>query len=168
MLCLILVYNIRRDQSVRINTIALDHIVPASILYKSIAGRYRPVSYPDGPITARYRFIKNAYWGRSFWVRLYSHVFNTKFRCYRFMPGVECPDPAKAPPRPTTTAKTTSVTTIKPTTRLVKITSDKQVTTAAPKPPTPVTQTIINGSLTAIAGKFPGRPGEFERMQVLV
>ena len=25
---------------------------PASILYKSIAGRYRPVSYPDGPITA--------------------------------------------------------------------------------------------------------------------
>ena len=37
--------------------------VPDSILYKSIAGRYRPVSYPDGPITARYRFIKNAYWG---------------------------------------------------------------------------------------------------------
>ena len=37
-------------------------IIPASILYKSIAGRYRPVSYPDGPITARYRFIKNAYW----------------------------------------------------------------------------------------------------------
>ena len=35
---------------------------PASILYKSITGRYRPVSYPDGPITARYRFIKNAYW----------------------------------------------------------------------------------------------------------
>ena len=35
---------------------------PASIFYKSIAGRYRPVSYPDGPITARYRFIKNAYW----------------------------------------------------------------------------------------------------------
>ena len=35
---------------------------PASILYKSIAGRYRPVSYPDGPITDRYRFIKNAYW----------------------------------------------------------------------------------------------------------
>ena len=29
---------------------------PASILYKSTAGRYRPVSYPDGPITARYRF----------------------------------------------------------------------------------------------------------------
>ena len=35
---------------------------PESILYKSIAGRYRPVSYPDGPITARYRFIKNASW----------------------------------------------------------------------------------------------------------
>ena len=35
---------------------------PASILSKSTADRYRPVSYPDGPITARYRFIKNAYW----------------------------------------------------------------------------------------------------------
>ena len=37
---------------------------PDSILYKSIAGRYRPVSYPDGPITARYKFVKNAYWVR--------------------------------------------------------------------------------------------------------
>ena len=35
---------------------------PASILYKSIAGRYRPVRVADGPITALYRFIKNAYW----------------------------------------------------------------------------------------------------------
>ena len=35
---------------------------PVNILYKSTAGRYRPVSYPDGPITARYRFIKNASW----------------------------------------------------------------------------------------------------------
>ena len=36
--------------------------IPDSIPYKSIAGRYRPFSYPDGAITARYRFIKNAYW----------------------------------------------------------------------------------------------------------
>ena len=35
----------------------------AGILYKSIAGRYRPVKVTDGPIKARYRFIKNAYWG---------------------------------------------------------------------------------------------------------
>ena len=28
-----------------------------SILHKSIAGRYRPVSYPDGLITAHYRFM---------------------------------------------------------------------------------------------------------------
>ena len=35
---------------------------PVSILYKSIAGRYRPVRVADGPITARYRFIKNADW----------------------------------------------------------------------------------------------------------
>ena len=40
----------------------LSSVTPASILYKSIAGRHRPVSYPDGPMTARYRFIKNAYW----------------------------------------------------------------------------------------------------------
>ena len=35
---------------------------PASILYKSIAGRCRPVRVADGPITARCRFIKNASW----------------------------------------------------------------------------------------------------------
>ena len=29
---------------------------PASILRKSTSGRDRPVSYPDGPMTARYRF----------------------------------------------------------------------------------------------------------------
>ena len=28
----------------------------ASILRKSTSGRHRPVSYPDGPMTARYRF----------------------------------------------------------------------------------------------------------------
>ena len=40
----------------------IEEQYPTNILYKYIAGRYRPVSYPDGPITARYRFIKNAYW----------------------------------------------------------------------------------------------------------
>ena len=35
---------------------------PVSILYKSIAGRYRAVRVADGPITARYRFIKNVSW----------------------------------------------------------------------------------------------------------
>ena len=40
-----------------------DHSdIPVSILCKSIAGRYRPVRVADGPITARYRFIKNASW----------------------------------------------------------------------------------------------------------
>ena len=46
------------------NLISQNASLPAptpGILYKSIAGRYRP-SYPDGPITVRYRFIKNAYW----------------------------------------------------------------------------------------------------------
>ena len=36
------------------------YVYPVSILYKSIAGRYRPVRVADGPITVRYRFIKNA------------------------------------------------------------------------------------------------------------
>ena len=31
-------------------------LYPASILRKSTSGRHRPVSYPDGPMTARYRF----------------------------------------------------------------------------------------------------------------
>ena len=31
-------------------------VFPASILRKSTSGRHRPVSYPDGPMTARYRF----------------------------------------------------------------------------------------------------------------
>ena len=40
----------------------VNTLYPGGILYKSIAGRYRPVIYPDGPITARYRFVKNASW----------------------------------------------------------------------------------------------------------
>ena len=32
------------------------YVFPASILRKSTSGRHRPVSYPDGPMTARYRF----------------------------------------------------------------------------------------------------------------
>ena len=47
------------------STMSLECPPPASILYRFIAGRYRPVSYPDGPITARYRFKKNAYWACS-------------------------------------------------------------------------------------------------------
>ena len=43
-------------------TVSRFNTFPASILYKSTASRYRPVSYPDEPITARYRFMKNAYW----------------------------------------------------------------------------------------------------------
>ena len=53
-------------------------IIPASILYKSIAGRYRPVSYPDGPITARCRFIKNAYWDMFYVVNIYVKTYNFK------------------------------------------------------------------------------------------
>ena len=60
------------------NSYLTCRLVPASILYKSIAGRYRPVSYPDGPITARYRLIKNAYWGATSVKKLqasFSHCF---------------------------------------------------------------------------------------------
>ena len=57
-----LVMGIKRVISL-LAVISLLTIVPASILYKYIVGRYRPVPYPDGPITARYTFIKTAYWG---------------------------------------------------------------------------------------------------------
>ena len=36
---------------------AVQMHIPASILHKSTSGRHRPVSYPDGPMTARYRFM---------------------------------------------------------------------------------------------------------------
>ena len=36
--------------------------LPVSILYKSTAGRYRPVRVADGPITACCRVMKNASW----------------------------------------------------------------------------------------------------------
>ena len=42
--------------------VAFKVVYPVGILYDSIAGRYRPVRVADGPITARYRFIKNASW----------------------------------------------------------------------------------------------------------
>ena len=42
--------------------ITLSDDLPLSILHKSTAGRYWPVRVADGPITARYRFIKNASW----------------------------------------------------------------------------------------------------------
>ena len=44
----------------RIQVLFMRNANPVSILYKSIAGRYRPVRVADGPITAHYRFIKNA------------------------------------------------------------------------------------------------------------
>ena len=39
---------------------------PASSLYKSTAGRYRPVRVADGSVTARCRFMYNAYFGYTF------------------------------------------------------------------------------------------------------
>ena len=57
---------------------------PVSILYKSIAGSYRPVSYPDGPTTARYRFIKNAYWEWFKWTT--DVLIITKTCLYNFDP----------------------------------------------------------------------------------
>ena len=37
-------------------------VLPVSILHKSVAGHYRPVRVAEGPIKARYRFIKNISW----------------------------------------------------------------------------------------------------------
>ena len=59
-----------------LNKITEYRINPVSILYKSIAGRYRPVRVADGPITARYRFIKNASWEEVFVSKIMSvHVY---------------------------------------------------------------------------------------------
>ena len=72
------------------NVCCYGDVDPASILYKSIAGRYRPVSFPDEPRTTRYRFIKNANCGESYpriilkcsslASPLYHHIFTWNFR----------------------------------------------------------------------------------------
>ena len=46
----------------RVSNYVESQTIPASILRKSTSGRHRPVSYPDGPMTARYRFTQNADW----------------------------------------------------------------------------------------------------------
>ena len=43
---------------VQIITSQTTYMYPASILHKSIAGRYRPVRVADGPITARCRLCR--------------------------------------------------------------------------------------------------------------
>ena len=53
--------------TVQIRSVFCAYLV--SILYKSVAGRYRPVRVADGPITARYRFINNASWVAVYWSR---------------------------------------------------------------------------------------------------
>ena len=58
----------------KFHSFAVSSLHPASILYKSIAGRYRPVRVADVSITARYRFIKNAYWGIAKLVHLLSFI----------------------------------------------------------------------------------------------
>ena len=45
--------NAKRDTLGFCNSIVFQQV----FLIKSIAGRYRSVSYPDGPITTRYRFM---------------------------------------------------------------------------------------------------------------
>ena len=47
--------------------------LPSKHSLKSIAGRYRPVKVIDGPITARYRFMKNDSWSFSFILILTFH-----------------------------------------------------------------------------------------------
>ena len=51
---------------------------PVSILHKSVAGRYRSITYPDGSITARYRFIKNASWGMPFVITYHPDLSNPR------------------------------------------------------------------------------------------
>lgn len=74
------------------------------------------------------------------------------------MPNVQCPDPAKAPPRPTTTTQRPDEISTWLTRQPTNIPTTRMPTTTMKTSST--TKTIINGSLTALAGKFAGRPGE--------
>ena len=51
---------------------------PASILRKSTSDRHRPVSYPDGPMTARYRFTLNADWVYTYSTKCLAHSLYTR------------------------------------------------------------------------------------------
>ena len=51
-LCQVLLY---KGMLVAVSSVKLVVTTPVSILRKSTSGRHRPVSYPDGPMTARYR-----------------------------------------------------------------------------------------------------------------
>ena len=59
-----------------------ETIIPESILYKSIADRFRPARVADGPVTARYIFIKNASWDVSKYkhdlAKLYTYLYQNK------------------------------------------------------------------------------------------
>ena len=56
--------------------------IQVNILYKSIAGPYRPVRVADGPITACYRFIKNASWDVDRLIELFRQSFSVfEHRC---------------------------------------------------------------------------------------
>ena len=54
--CQTTVNSIKRIVHMYIVTGKIHPVYPASILRKSTSGRHRPVSYPDGSMTARYRF----------------------------------------------------------------------------------------------------------------
>ena len=69
---------IQRDSKKSSNQPRYSSKLPASILYKSTAGLY-----PDGTTTARYRFIKNAYWAL-----LYTHA--PSLFCMRGMSQISC------------------------------------------------------------------------------
>ena len=50
------------DYNVQVVSFDRSGLLTQKALHKSIAGRYRSIMVADGPITARYRFIKNASW----------------------------------------------------------------------------------------------------------
>ena len=49
-------HTVIRKKTLGTDKTGLNSGVPASILRKSTSGRHRPVSYPDGPMTALYIF----------------------------------------------------------------------------------------------------------------
>ena len=57
-----LCFSIHQASSEKKSPLEGKNFLPVSVQQKSIAGRYRHVRVADGPITARYRFIKNASW----------------------------------------------------------------------------------------------------------
>lgn len=96
---------------------------------------------------------------------MYKLLYNLHFIFFRFTRDVICPDPSKAPPRPTTTTstKSTKITSTSTTPSVITTASTSHwfMDTSSELPVTTKRFIPEGVVLTAIAGKYAERPSMF-------